>query len=247
MTTFAIGDIHGNLAALESLLERLVPELDSTDTLVFLGDYIDRGPDVRGCIEAIVQLEEEAPFTVVPLLGNHEAWMLATMDDYGRHSWLLGAEAFETVASYSREAETLLRREVESAGSRLITDDVDLSYAAFFDAMPAKHRRFFTSLRLFHRGDGAVFVHAGIDPDGGAPEEQDARELTWGLCHEFPDGYRGPSKVVYGHRDNSISDESGWPQPFIRDELTYGIDTISTGVLTAIRMPDGKVVQSERF
>lgn len=241
-----MGDVHGNLKALRSLLERVLPELSSTDTLVFLGDYIDRGPDSKGCIEEIVTLQQSSPFRVVTLLGNHEEWMLATMADYSRHSWLLGAEAFERVRSYSPSAESLLRQEVERAGPRLIIDDVELSYGAFFDAMPASHQEFFKSLRPFHQSDGALFVHAGIDPEGGPPEDQSARELIWGLVQEFPDGYRGPGNVVYGHRGDGIVDASGWPRPRVTGNHAYGIDTISTGVLTAIRMPDGAIFQSER-
>ena len=247
MATIAVGDVHGNLAALQSLLESVTAHLTAEDTLVFLGDYIDRGPDSKGCIEEIVRLSNEASFSVVTLLGNHEEWMLATMDDYTKHSWLLGAEAFETVTSYSLSAANKLRLAVDEAGPRLITDDVELPYEAFFETMPVSHRSFFRGLRLFHKSDGAIFVHAGIDPNGGAPEEQNSRELTWGLVHNFPDGYRGPHKVVYGHRDNCVVDASGWPRPRIVNELTFGIDSISTGVLTAIRMPDGMVFQSERY
>jgi len=247
MATLAVGDIHGNLRALRSLLETVTPNLTADDTLVFLGDYIDRGPDSKGCVEEIVRLSREAPFSVVPLIGNHEAWMLATMDDYTRHSWLLGADAFATVASYSPLAAKKLRLSAEEAGPRLITDDVELPYETFFEAVPASHRRFFRTLRLFYESDGAVFVHAGVDPDGGRPAEQDSRELTWGLVPDFPDGYRGPQKVVYGHRDDCVVDAGGWPRPRIVNELTYGVDSISTGVLTAIRMPDGEVFQSERF
>ena len=173
--------------------------------------------------------------------------MLATMDDYTKHSWLLGADAFETIESYSLSAAKKLRLAVDEAGPRLIMDDVELPYEAFFETMPVSHQSFFRGLRLFHRSDGAIFVHAGIDPDGGAPEEQNQRELTWGLVHDFPNGYRGPHKVVYGHRNNCIVDASGRPQPRVVNELTYGIDSISTGVLTAIRMPDGRIFQSERF
>jgi serine/threonine protein phosphatase 1 len=222
-------------------------EIDSDDTLVFLGDYIDRGPDFKSCIEQIVRIAREAPFSVVTLRGNHEEWMLATMDDYTRHSWLLGAEAFETVRSYSASAAEKLRLAVDEAGPRLITDDIELPYEAFFEMMPDEHKHFFRSLRLCHKSDGAIFVHAGLDPKGGAPEEQNSRELTWGLVHDFPDGYQGADKIVYGHRNNFILDSNEWPQPHIVNELTYGIDSISTGILTAIRMPDRKVFQSKRF
>ena len=247
MATIAIGDIHGNRRALANLLEKVFSEIQPDDSLVFLGDYIDRGPDSKSCIEEIIRLSNEASFSVVTLRGNHEEWMLATMDDYTKHSWLLGADAFETVESYSLSAAEKLRRAVDEAGPRLITDDIELPYEAFFETMPDSHRRFFRGLRLFHKADSAIFVHAGVDPDGGAPEEQNSRELTWGLVHDFPEGYRGPDKVVYGHRNNCFIDANGGPRPRIVNELTYGIDSISTGVLTAIRMPDGKVFQSERF
>ena len=65
MATYAIGDIHGDLAALRNLLELVLLELHNTDTLVFLGDYIDRGPDSKGCVEEIIQLKQDAPFSVV--------------------------------------------------------------------------------------------------------------------------------------------------------------------------------------
>jgi serine/threonine protein phosphatase 1 len=247
LATIAIGDIHGNYRALADLLEKLLPQMHSDDSLVFLGDYIDRGPDSKGCVEEIVRLQKEARFPVVTLLGNHEEWMLATMDDCTKHSWLLGADAFETVASYSLPAARMLRLAVDEAGPRLVTDDVELPYEAFFETMPASHRSFFRELRLFHESDGAIFAHAGVDPDGGAHEEQNQRELTWGLVHDFPNGYRGPHKVVYGHRNNCVIDPSGCPRPRIVNQLTFGIDSISTGVLTAIRMPDAKVFQSARF
>ena len=83
MSTYAIGDIHGNLGPLEDLLSQMTPELRPEDTLVFLGDYIDRGQDARGCVERIIQLRSEAKFSVITLLGNHEQWM-ANRDDQFR-------------------------------------------------------------------------------------------------------------------------------------------------------------------
>ena len=61
MSTYAIGDIHGNLEALDSLLAQIEPELKTEDTVVLLGDYIDRGPNSKGCIERILQLRAAAP------------------------------------------------------------------------------------------------------------------------------------------------------------------------------------------
>jgi len=67
MATVAIGDIHGNLSALEDLLAKVVPTMSQRDVLVFLGDYIDRGSGTRGCVERIVRLKDEAPCPVVTL------------------------------------------------------------------------------------------------------------------------------------------------------------------------------------
>ena len=61
VATIAIGDVHGNRAALDDLLTRLEPDLEASDTVVFLGDYIDRGPDSKGCIDRILRFWGE-PF-----------------------------------------------------------------------------------------------------------------------------------------------------------------------------------------
>src|SRR5260370_5439224 len=104
MATIAIGDIHGHLEALNDVLEQLANELSRVDTVVFLGDYIDRGPESRGCIDRILAFSISTPATVVGLLGTHEEWLLRTFRNYTRHSWLLGIEGFQTVESYSRDA-----------------------------------------------------------------------------------------------------------------------------------------------
>src|SRR5437867_946505 len=100
MATIAVGDIHGNLEALEDVLAQVGAAVVEGDTIVFLGDYIDRGPSSKQCIERILALRSSCAATVVGLLGNHEDWFLSTLHDPMRHSWLLGMEAFETIESY---------------------------------------------------------------------------------------------------------------------------------------------------
>ena len=244
MATIAIGDIHGHRKPLEDLLSRVLPELQPDDTLVFLGDYIDRGPDSRGCVEHILQLKAEAKCQVVTLLGNHEQWMLRSLRDPKRHSWLVGMEGFETVQSYSVEAVDVLKRAMAEYGPRLFFEKVALPYEAFFDAMPAEHMRFFEELKPFHQTSDVVCVHAGADLDGiFDPNEVDVH--VWGPLG-FPEEYAGNHTVVYGHRDNAILDGNGIPQPRVGSNRTYGIDTISHGILTGMRFPDAKVIQSAR-
>ena len=71
----------GPFSALEDLLAKVLPALSPSDVLVFLGDYIDKGPDVRGCLDRIIAAIKEAPCPVVALLGNHEQAMLRTWKD----------------------------------------------------------------------------------------------------------------------------------------------------------------------
>ena len=77
--TIAIGDIHGHREALQAIIE--VIDMRPDDTLVFLGDYVDHGPDSRGVLEKVIELHDRA--NVVALLGNHETMMLAGRDDLG--------------------------------------------------------------------------------------------------------------------------------------------------------------------
>ena len=69
--------------------------------------------------------------------------------------------------------------------------------------------------------------------------------MIWGASN-FPEGYDGAELVVYGHWNNAVLDANGWPAP-AKVQRTIGIDSISHGVLTAIRLPDQRVFQSGRY
>jgi serine/threonine protein phosphatase 1 len=245
MATVAIGDVHGNLRALDDLLSKLQPELNAGDTVVFLGDYIDRGPDVRGCIDRILEFRRTASATVVTLLGNHEDWMLRTLADPTRHSWLVGMEAFDTIASYSRQAAAELRSALEDAGPRLLNERVALPYELFFGTVPENHLAFFQTLQMYHRSPDALCVHGGLDPTIPDLERQPRDRFLWGT-DDFVERYRGPEVVVYGHWGDAQIDSEGWPLPRVGAH-SIGIDTIAHGVLTAVRLPGRDVLQSGRY
>ncbi len=86
---FAIGDIHGHSLALKGLLRLLErsAKLTSDDTLIFLGDYVDRGPDDAGVLDLVMELERSRPRTIA-LLGNHDAWRIAGMTKPEVNLWL---------------------------------------------------------------------------------------------------------------------------------------------------------------
>jgi serine/threonine protein phosphatase 1 len=245
VATVAIGDVHGNREALEDLLARLEIELQTHDTVVFLGDYIDRGPDSKGCVDRILQFRGESPATVVTLLGNHEDSFLQTLSDPRRYSWLTVMRGLATVASYSVAAADALEQALEAAGPKLVLERVKLPYDAFFDAIPAEHWAFFRDLRAFCRTAEAVCVHGGLDPRRGPVEVQEREAMIWGHF-KWPGEYAGPDLVIYGHCDNAELSADGWPWPAI-SLASIGVDTISHGVLTAFRLPERRVVQSRRF
>jgi serine/threonine protein phosphatase 1 len=142
---FAIGDIHGCHAQLVRLMERL--GFDSqTDTLVFLGDYINRGPNSRGVIDYLLHLKSSCLRTVF-LMGNHEHLLLsyaATGDvEILRNMRGMGVE--ETLKSY---------------GHAPVRSLLDLSF------LPADHLAFLRGLQVSYRWGAYLFVHADEAEDG---------------------------------------------------------------------------------
>jgi serine/threonine protein phosphatase 1 len=245
MSTIAIGDIHGHLRPLENLLSKLTLTLTSDDTVVFVGDYVDGGPDGRGCIDRILAFREESPAAVVTLKGNHEEWFLRTADDHTKHSWILSMEGLSTIGSYSKEVAEFIRAELKSKATELILDPTPLSYHKFIDLLPESHLGFFRSLELFHRGDGCIVVHAGVSEQYAGIEQETSRAILWG-CPAFPHCYSGDDVIIYGHSPTETVDARGVPT--IRTVgKTIGIDTINDGILTAIRFPEMEVIQSNRY
>ncbi|MEZ6135678.1 MAG: metallophosphoesterase family protein [Pirellulaceae bacterium] len=95
MRTIAIGDIHGCVKALQSLVDVVAPDAD--DQLVFLGDYVDRGPDSKGVIDLLLDLKTRC--RTVFLLGNHEIMFRGVLAGFPIAPWLASGGS-QTVTSY---------------------------------------------------------------------------------------------------------------------------------------------------
>lgn len=244
MATITIGDIHGNLAALRDVLQQVRDDVVDGDVVVFLGDYIDRGPDSCGCIDAILSFRDDLRVEVVCLRGNHEDWMLRTLNDFTRHSWLLGMEGLTTIRSYSVDAHDALRDALSERGLQLYVGRCSLPYDKFVEALPPSHLSFLTSLALCIETPDCVCSHAGLDPRVPQLRHQQTSALLWGNA-EFPEAYVGGAPAVYGHLNNAELDDRAWPWPRVIGN-TIGIDTIAHGVLTAIKMPERRIIQSGR-
>ena len=223
---YAVGDIHGQLGKLDALLEKL--PLRPDDHFVFLGDYIDRGPDSFGVVERLLELKKR--YNCIFLMGNHESMFLHFL------GWS-GPRYFAGNAFLANGGEATLRSYRENTGGAGSDGSFEL---------PASHIRFFDSLRLSFQGDAYVFAHAGLgrptplcDDVEEALRRAEPRDLLWDRAHMERSHKLGVT-IIYGHTPKSDY-QLRWNYPF-----SIGIDTGAAyeGPLTAIALPDETIYQS---
>lgn len=214
---YAIGDIHGRLDLLRELRARIASDAagyDGAPTVVYLGDYIDRGPASREVVDEL--LDAPLPgFASVHLLGNHEQTLLDFLQYPQQAAGWLAWGGRETLLSYGLP----LPRDFQRV-------DVEQVRDAFQSRVPERHLAFFRGMPLTHVDGDYLFVHAGIRP--GVPlQEQSDSDLLW-IRREFTACAEAHSHVVvHGH---SISEAV----EMLPNRI--GIDTgaFYTGVLTCL-------------
>lgn len=234
MKTFVIGDVHGRRAQLQLLLEMLPRDADQ-DTLVFLGDLIDRGLDAPGVVSDVLEMERENPERVICLRGNHEQMLLDCIEE-GATIWFApatgGARSFEQYTGRS------LRLEKE--------EDFEEARRDIGESVPAEHLDFFRRMPIFYEDDYAIYVHAGLD-HGKHPRETSQHFSLWARDKDFYTNYTG-KPCVFGHT----------PTPFLplRGRLgrhgiyifhsAIGIDTgyNQNSPLSCLELPDFNLYQS---
>jgi serine/threonine protein phosphatase 1 len=229
---YAVGDVHGCLAELRELegfvREDAARRDASRRVIVYLGDYVDRGPDSAGVVRHL--LERPPPgFEAVHLMGNHERMMLDFLADPADGAGWLANGGVATLASYGIAFDRWAPRYAESLGA---------AAAALARALPPAERRFLETLRLTHREGGALFVHAGIRP-GVALADQDEEDLL-SIRGEFlnSDADHG-AVVVHGHtpteapefRRNRVGIDTG--ACYGRALTALGMDSAGLRVLQA--------------
>jgi serine/threonine protein phosphatase 1 len=223
MRIYAIGDIHGRADLLEGLLTRIDAEAGSTRAkLVFLGDYVDRGPDSRSTIDRLLALDP-ARYDLTFLRGNHEALLLAFLEraETG-YAWIqIGGG--ETLASYG----------VTPPARSAPPEDYRLVARAFAVALPAAHLAFLRATTLRAQLGDYVFVHAGLRP--GLDLERQIETDMLGIRDRFlSDKGRWPFVVVHGHSPS---------ERVFQDARRIGVDTgaYATGRLSAVRLDGASV------
>jgi len=170
-----IGDIHGDRVRLSALLARL----DSPNRrLIFLGDYVDHGPDSREIVEILLEIVNRQPNSVF-LSGNHEIGLLAFLSgklSFLEYAWMGG---LPTIRSYLSKANRDVRSELVAA-------------------MPKPHFEFLRNCKPFFETNNFLASHAGVNP--ACPESRELAEIVLGRHPSlFHDGLRLGKLVVCGH------------------------------------------------
>jgi serine/threonine protein phosphatase 1 len=222
---YAIGDIHGESGKLDLMHSMIRADADRRDAtrrvVVYLGDYIDRGPDCPGVVERLI--DDPLPgFETIFLKGNHEDFMLHFLETGDSSSGWFHNGGLDTLEEYG----------VEIRGHSLWRSDSGDLRDSLDELLPDRHRHFMAGLVLHHIEGDYLFVHAGIRP-GRALEDQTAADMLW-IRNRFLDsdedhGYL----VVHGHTPRDF--------PEVRTNR-IGIDTgaVFGGKLTALALEGEK-------
>lgn len=220
---YAIGDIHGRADLLEDILGQIDLDRETHDpertTLIFLGDYIDRGLASREVLKILSSRARRA-INRVFLKGNHEAAALAFLDDpLSARAWLgYGGDA--TLYSYGVRMTTTMPSDQELLEIR----------NELRQAMPDDHLKFLQNLQLSFRIGGYLFVHAGIRP--GVPlalqSEQDLLEIREEFTLSSADH---GARIVHGH---SIA----YQMEVLPNRIGVDTGAYATGCLTALVLSD---------
>jgi serine/threonine protein phosphatase 1 len=209
----AIGDIHGCRKSLESLWEKLEPHKDALH--VFIGDYIDRGPDSRGVVDFLLEKRDERE--CVFLRGNHESMLLNAYETGEAYNWMLnGGDA--TLQSYGENIR--------------VTE------------LPDEHLDFYEETLPYFETEDYFFVHAGVPPHKSIEQSKSnpraLRFFLWGRDHLTATETEWEKTVIFGHtpkpdpimRNGMIGIDTG---------CVY--KRMGLGKLTAVLLPDTIFIQ----
>lgn len=211
----AIGDVHGCAETLKALIEKL--DVYGNRSFVFLGDYIDRGPNSREVVDYLLDFREEAD--CIFLRGNHEQMMLDAIDDGDTSLWIMNGGR-ETIDSYERD------------GQRF-----KLSKA---------HRKFYEQTKFYYQTDDYFFVHAGLSPDKTIAEslddEQEIDKFLWERSHLNSMDKPWEKTVIFGHtpRPEPVQDSK-----MIGIDTGCVYQRVGYGKLTAVKLPEKEFIQQE--
>lgn len=244
--TFAIGDIHGDADALYRLMA-CFPELEASDTIVFVGDYVDRGPQSKEVVSYVRALSRQVPARVVALRGNHEdAWLRVIDRGWPEFTLPLSNGCLATMRSF-------LGRPPPEDGEPMKPDELPAILKGTF--FPRDVVAWMRELPYFYEDEHAIYVHAGLPHgDAGFPHPSEVKTpaaLLWCRDDHFFRRYRG-KLVVFGHTATELlpPELSSYtpedPSDIWAGPCTIGLDTGcgKGGFLTGLELPSLRVYES---
>lgn len=217
---YAIGDLHGCSQELSKLLTHLreIEQLNSKDLVVFIGDYIDRGPDSKGVVDQLLEFKKQFPTTVF-LKGNHEDMLLDYLELGGRQGVVfLDNGGGDTFSSYGIPIETL----------PIVASQ----------KFPPAHLDFFQSLDRYLIVGNFAFVHAGFNPLRDLQTQID-EDLFWIRDPFINNIHHFGKTVVFGH--------TPYEDLLVHLPYKIGIDTgvVYGNKLTCIELIGQRMLQIE--
>ena len=216
MNTYAVGDIHGQFFKLEKLMNKLF--IKEGDTIVFLGDYIDRGEMVYEVVEFLIEFNKK--YNCIFLMGNHEDMFIDYLSGINEKQFLWN-KGMDTIKSYEEHGYSIGD---PNHSERLL---------------PKSHMEFFINLKPYYETEYYIFVHAGIMPSR-PMERQDRDTLLWDrdFHYKYSETYKGPKTIIYGHTPGKL---------IKKDKFAICIDTggcfVDYGNLTSVRLPEKVFIQ----
>lgn len=194
----AVGDIHGMLKELRELDEKIAIDLKTVrlqsenirTTYIFLGDYVDRGPDSAGVIDYLLNLRSSLADKdeIIFLRGNHEQLFIDFLEDENEDVMLwLRSGGFEALESYG----VFLNRKHSKLQRSAARHELQRK-------MPAAHLQFLQETRFSHSIGDYFFCHATVDPNI-AFDKQVAKDLLWSRDTKFLDEHYIGKFIVHGH------------------------------------------------
>lgn len=169
---FAIGDIHGCLSLLDKLIDSIKPRAE--DTLIFLGDMVDRGPNSKGVIDRLRLLESECQ--LITILGNHEEMMLGCINEPEFTAYWLRYGGDEALASFELPANQESLRQI-----------------------PTVYIDWLKNLRPYYETQDFIFCHSAPKPN--MPIDEQCEDLRWRKLNKQDVGHMSGKTVVCGHSE----------------------------------------------
>ena len=241
MNIYAIGDVHGCYQEMMAMFEKLKKDgMDpKKDKLIFLGDYIDRGPDSKKVVKQLIRWRKLYPHWVF-LYGNHEDifrdWALHKAKQYGEGNWFYNGGKM-TWISYGGHFGRVKKKWVESLQTKRDTFE-----APKVPKFPKSHLDFlFKHCVYLHEEKDYVFVHAGLVPKASIKESANyPRTLIWARDGFIDSKHDWGKKVIFGHTADYNGKYYNPSNKWLNQGFMPIVKKNKIGIDTAVCPPGGK-------